>query len=1735
LSAQTLCAGPAACLTLDAATNEYVLVPASTNFTPSAVTFEAWVYPTEAMCNTVLSRGDGSSGATTDFIFDVGYDGTTCGVMKVGFFGAGAWDASASLIPLNAWTHVAVTFNGTNKQFFINGVLDATRSRPGTLYQSGSALFVGRQGTGCDCNFFQGGLSEVRIWNAVRTASQIASDMNVSPNGSQSNLVAYYHLNEGSGTTANDTSGNGHTGTLLNGAGWAYTQPVFLGTSTLLEGPTAGTDCDLLAAPSTYSWTAATNVSWLHLSATNQSGKGSTNIVFTFDANTGPTRAGTLTIAGLTLSVTQAGSTYVPATLGSTTLASALNSPEGVAVDGAGIVYVSEEGNNTVAQWSPASNTVSTVVSSGLTHPAGVAIDQTTNIYTVDGDNTAKEWVAATKAGATLVTGLSSPNGVAVDGFGNLYIGDTFNNVVKKWSVGISATNTLVSGLEEPYGVAVDGAGNVYFVNTKLSEVQEWLVANTNVTTLASSGLNQPRGLAVDAAGNVFFADTQNNAVKEWSPATGSMTTLVSNGLSQPWGVAVDAADNVYFADSGNNAIKELPRAFLDPTTKYETAAAGTDTLPAVLPTSENLLAPFAPTTNQSWLSITGTANGVVSFSFTTNNGTGRTGTITLLGQSITIIQPGAPNSGVLSTTTLAEGPNSGSDSVGLVSLDTPWTATANASWLHLSPANQSGTNSATVTFTFDANAGGTRTGTLTIAGQTLTVIQAGSTYVATSVSNAYVDPTPKFESDTAVSDTLPPVVPSTQNLTGTNAPTSDQPWLTITGVANGVVSFTFGTNFGGARLAHITLLGQSIPIAEPVLGASTRFDGPAAGTDSIVLGVATGTPAWTATANASWLHLSTTNGLGSSTLIFNIDANTGATRSGTMTIGAQTLTVTQAGSTYVATQAPVTRLAPANNPYSVAVDTAGNVYFPYDQFHIEEWVLTNNSVTTLVSSGINSPDGVAVDRGRNVYFADSANYAIKEWVALSNSVVTIVSGASNVLTLPDGVALDLNSNIYIGDRNDNAFKEWSSTTRNVTTLISYPQVQLPAGVATDAAGNAYLADTDNNAIKEWSPVTSNYVNLVAAPTVNRPYGVAVDGGGNVFIADTSDNAIKEWSAVSSNVTTLLSLSPNDPHNLAVDANGNLYITDDYYNYIEEQPRAWTDPTPRQESAASGVDALPPVVPSTENLLPPFTPTSDQPWLTITGITNDIVSFSVSANSGLGRIGHITVLGQSVPILQAGTVITLGETNRVEGPAAGSDSVVLASLYTPWTVTANAPWLHLSAANQSGPSSTNVVFSFDANTNTTRTGTLTIAGQTLTVTQAGSTYVAATSLTTLVSSGFHDPNDVAVDGSGNVFIVDEYGTLREWTPVNNTMSELASNMNNPQSVAVDGSGNAYVADTGDYAIDEWLVAGSTFTNLVPSGTIDPNGVAVDASGNVYISDAGDFAIKEWSPGSNNLSVLIAFTNGTANSLSIDVAGNLYFLYFSNSFSLQEWSAQTRASTTLASSGLQNPQNLAMDGTGNVFIADRTANAIKVWNAASNIVTSLISAGLYNPYGVAVDALGNVYIAEAAGDAVEEWPRAFFDPSPRREPALAGSDALPGVLPASENLLPPFAPSSDQSWLTITGTTGGVVSFSFLANNSGASRTANVYIFGIAIPITQNPVVHPTLLTGATVLPNGSFQFTFTNSSGAPFTVLTTTNVTLPLNQWTPVGAPVESPAGHYTYTSATTDTNTQQYYTFRSP
>ena len=297
----------------------------------------------------------------------------------------------------------------------------------------------------------------------------------------------------------------------------------------------------------------------------------------------------------------------------------------------------------------------------------------------------------------------------------------------------------------------------------------------------------------------------------------------------------------------------------------------------------------------------------------------------------------------------------------------------------------------------------------------------------------------------------------------------------------------------------------------------------------------------------------------------------------------------------------------------------------------------------------------------------------------------------------------------------------------------------------------------------------------------------------------------------------------------------------------------------------------------------------------------------------------------------------LGTSALVVGPAAATNSVVLGIDPTTaaWTATPNDPWLHLSAPNQGGTGSTNVAFSYDTNLGITRSGTLTIGGQTLTVTQAGSTYVAATTVGPVVQ-GHYGPRGAAVDDAGNVYFADAgfTGTVKERILTSGAISTLAiSGLSRASAVALDSVGNVYVADSGDGTIKEWFAASSDTIILVPSGLSSPSGLAVDMAGNVYIADSGDSSVKEWLAGDSNL-------------------------------------------ITLAKSGLSSPTDVAVDAAGNVYIADTGNSAIKEWNAADSNVVTLVASGLSAPQGIAVDGTGRLYVAdsESSGQTftIFEW-------------------------------------------------------------------------------------------------------------------------------------------------------------------
>jgi sugar lactone lactonase YvrE len=237
-----------------------------------------------------------------------------------------------------------------------------------------------------------------------------------------------------------------------------------------------------------------------------------------------------------------------------TSVGSGLKSPSGVAVDGAGDVFVTDPAVPAVFEVKPGGT--QTELGAGFTTPQGVAVDGAGNVYVADAGAHAVEVIPVSGAQTTVGNGFSTPAGVAVDGAGNVYVADPGTSAVYKITPG--GLQTVVgSGFQSPSGVAVDADGNVYVSDLHNSKV--FMITPLGVQTTVGSGFQAPGGIAVDAAGNVYIAD--NLAATVFEVSAGGTQTPVSSKFIAPEGLAIDGSGNLFVADPGTPAVMKIDRA----------------------------------------------------------------------------------------------------------------------------------------------------------------------------------------------------------------------------------------------------------------------------------------------------------------------------------------------------------------------------------------------------------------------------------------------------------------------------------------------------------------------------------------------------------------------------------------------------------------------------------------------------------------------------------------------------------------------------------------------------------------------------------------------------------------------------------------------------------------------------------------------------------------------------------------------------------------------------------------------------------------------------------------------------------------------------------------------------------------------------------------------------------------------------------------------------------------------
>jgi sugar lactone lactonase YvrE len=529
-------------------------------------------------------------------------------------------------------------------------------------------------------------------------------------------------------------------------------------------------------------------------------------------------------------------------------------------------------------------------------------------------------------------------------------------------------------------------------------------------------------------------------------------------------------------------------------------------------------------------------------------------------------------------------------------------------------------------------------------------------------------------------------------------------------------------------------------------------------------------------------------------------------------------------------------------------------------------------------------------------------------------AVAQTIVPIGNGFNAPERVAVDGSGNVFVADTGNHVVREILAEGGYVASRTFGNGMVLPQGVAVDSQGNIFVADPTAKAVKEIV-ASGGYTNVQPVGSgYNMPTGVAIDSNDNVFVVDAG--SLDEVLAAGG-YTTVKQIALgvyNGGSGIAIDSSNNLYIASS--TDVEEI------------LAASGYQTA-------ETLGYGF----NSPY----GVAVDASGNVYVADTGNNAVKEIPATGGLIPTVktlgsgfQSPTGISVDSNGNVFVTDQGNNAVK--------EITASSGYVTVETLGSGFTRPVGVALGPNGNLFVSDTGADAIKEL-----EAVGGYATVDTL----SYGLSGPTGVAVDGQDNIFIAD--GVVKEILAAGDyaTMNTLGSGFSEPSAVAVDGAGNVFVADTGNEAVKEILAAGgyTTVTTLINASNSEvavPNGVAVDSSGDVFVAfGANGFFGHE--PVINAVEEILA-VNG-----SIPAAPTIVTL----------------------GSGFILPFGVAVDSSGNVYVADAESGDIDEILAAGGYVTvNTLARGFNGPDGVAVAGNGAIFVADTGNNAVKEI---FFTP------------------------------------------------------------------------------------------------------------------------------------------------------------
>jgi sugar lactone lactonase YvrE len=704
----------------------------------------------------------------------------------------------------------------------------------------------------------------------------------------------------------------------------------------------------------------------------------------------------------------------------------------------------------------------------------------------------------------------------------------------------------------------------------------------------------------------------------------------------------------------------------------------------------------------------------------------------------------------------------------------------------------------------------------------------------------------------------------------------------------------------------------------------------------------------------------------------------------------------------------------------------------------------TNNQVNFVDAIGMDAPAGVTIDQANgHVLVADSQNNRVMGWKSATaftaGGAADIVIGqpdfdssgcnqnaaAPSAMSLcrPIGVAVDLAHRVYVGDAQNNrvlTFEDPFAALASVGNASDFAadavfgqqgsfvtsganeggigpnSLSSPQGVALDASGNLFVADVGNNrALVFFSPFPmtalsgppGNFGDATADVVIGQPnlasgacnrggsatltslcltpffgVGIAVDVADNLYVPDIENNRALEYNGPfgygqANNSSADLVFAGNglaQPSGVAVDTNQNFYVSSEASNQVFE----YTQPVPLMTAELLNLQ----IGPGAQN---PNAASLQFPM----GLAIDAENNLYVADQANNRVLEFNEFGAP------GNAVANGAGGQIDRAHNGMNFVDAIGVNSPGGIAVDAtsqpPLRHLYVADTAN---NRVLGWSDASAFVAAQPADIVMGQTDLFSYKCNNGVAASDVGGLGADSLCGPARMAVDAAGNLYVADSGNNrvLVYNTPFNAASGELG---------AGDGIADFVYGQGGAFTTRSCNPAGSNATTLC-----NPSSAAIDAAGNIYIADAGNNRVLEFA--------LAGIPPTPSDAIASRAYGQAGITDFADTVCANGVSGNPPASNH----GMCNPGGVALDGSGNLFVADTgnnrvieidaplsgTQNASRVFGQGGDFTASGCNRAamapnastLCAPSGLTLDLFGDLWLADVNNDRVLEYVPPF---------------------------------------------------------------------------------------------------------------------------------------------------------------